>query len=88
MVSENCKIEEMGQELKKEVEGYSLPANFDGLFGDMKTIAQIRHEYTNYDELLDNLSRACYEFQKEHGHCAPGDKIMMSHAGATPVGDA
>ena len=56
MPERTCQIVEVAKELVGQVEAQELPSDFDP--GDLwydEILAVIRHEYTNYEELLNKL---------------------------------
>jgi len=54
-----CKIVEEAKRLAERLEGQSLPPGFD--HGGQNVYALIRHEHTNYDELLEELNLVCID---------------------------
>lgn len=57
-------------ELASQIEGREIPPSDDILEGSYpETLAQIRHEYTNYDTMLREWSALCMEYIRDGGEC-------------------
>ena len=66
-MAETCKIVEVAKALVSEIEAQELPADFEpGWVRYNQIIAGIRHEYTNYDQLLDRLP-LCVDLWERNG---------------------
>ena len=56
----DCLRLEVAEQLENQVEGHEIPSDFEpGDIFDNEVLANIRHEYTNYEELLSVLPPQC-----------------------------
>lgn len=64
-----CRIVEVAESLVGEIEAYELPPDFDP--GDLyynEILANLRHEYTNYEPILWSLP-SCSDHWEQGGEC-------------------
>lgn len=60
---------EAGKSLVTKLEGYNIPDDFDPLdLSYNEIIANIRHQYTNYENILFEL-HLCVEYWDRGGYC-------------------
>ena len=62
MPESTCGVEEIVNELIEHVEGTELPEDFDHAGEFHPLVAHIRHTYTNYDDLGEQLSKHCFDY--------------------------